>query len=238
MVRGPREPAGAPLDHVVERLPCLEVPDPQGEELRAVLVDTPREPPVVPRVAAAPDAVVALAVRLRVAVEQDLFAGVVGAHCACSVRSAGNAHSARSARNARGVPGEVAIFASRGAADGIAGGVADRSSAHHRVLSSRAVAVVVHPCTVLRRNARIVLLDAPAELVEEGRAERLRGGERRVPVGVLRFEVLANVRAQHGGVAHHLLPVLVLEPGVVVGAAASVQHREGARLAGRDGRGR
>ena len=192
VVRRPDESTRAALDGVAELLSGLEVLHPQGEVLGAVLVDAPGEPPVVPGVAPASDAVVALALGLGVAVQQILLAG----------------------------------------------GVTGRAPAHHRVLSALAVAVVVLPCAVLRRDAGVVLPDAPAEFVEQGDAKRLGRCEHRILVGVLGFQVLADVRSQGCGVAHYLLPVVVLEPGVVIGAPASVQDGKGGRLAGSDGRSR
>ena len=218
MVRGPRESSCTPLDDIIETLPRFQILDPQGVELRTVLVDGPGEPPMVPSMAAVADAVVALALGLgqgrglRVTVEQDLLARGVGV--------------------ARGVTGGVAALADRGAA----GRATRRTPAHHWVLPSFAVAVVVLPLAVPCGDARIVLPDASAELVEERRAKRPGGSEHRFLVGVFRFQAGSDVRTEQGWIAHHLLPVLVLEPGVVVGTMAAVQRRAGNRFAGRDRR--
>ena len=46
--------------------------------------------------------------------------------------------------------------------------------------------------------------------------QRRRVGQRALGVGVLGFEIGADLGLEHGGVAHHLLPVVGAQPSVIV----------------------
>ena len=104
-----------------------------------------------------------------------------------------------------------------------------------RVLRARLVADVVFEIAVRGRHAAVVVADAPLHFREDLRLQRVCGGEGFARIGVLGFQMGADVRAQERGVAQHLLPVVVLHPAIVVGPrAAELLDRLG--VASRDGR--
>src|SRR5690606_18684363 len=84
-----------------------------------------------------------------------------------------------------------------------------------RMLGADFVAAVVFPRTVRRRNGGVVFLDPPLHLGEQLRLQRLGGGQHGLGVGVLGLQVLADVGSENLGIAKHLLPVFVLQPGVI-----------------------
>ena len=87
---------------------------------------------------------------------------------------------------------------------------------------------------VRRRHAGIVLLDAPAHLRDQLFLQGAGMPEHAIGIGVFRFEIFADIRIEHAGVVQHLLPVRVLQPGIVVGDGDAM-GREGMRPARRDG---
>ena len=87
-----------------------------------------------------------------------------------------------------------------------------------RMLGAALVAGVVGVGPVRGGHGAVVLLDAAAHLAEQLRLQRLGRGQHGGGVGVLRLQVRAHISAQDARVAHDLLPVRVLQPGVVVDA--------------------
>ena len=65
-------------------------------------------------------------------------------------------------------------------------------------------------------DGAVVLLEAPAHLAEQVVLQAARFRQLRLAIGVLGVEVGADLRVEHGRIAHHVLPVGGLEPGVVV----------------------
>ena len=116
------------------------------------------------------------------------------------------------------------------------GAAATRAAGVHRVLRAGVVSGVVLPRAVGGGNGAVVLLDAAAHLGDQGGLQRLRAGEHRAGVGVLRLQVLADVGADDLRVAQHLPPVLVLHPRVVVDAHPA-ELLDAPGLAAGDGRG-
>ncbi len=90
-----------------------------------------------------------------------------------------------------------------------------------RVLRARLVADIVFERAVGRGHGGIVGLDAALHLLEQLVLQRFGPGQHRLGVGVLRLQMGADVLAQGLGIVQHLAPVLVLHPGVVVGADAA-----------------
>ena len=85
------------------------------------------------------------------------------------------------------------------------------------VLGAQGIAAVVGIGAVRRGDGAVVLLDAPLHLGEQDGLKVLRPGQHRAREGVLGVQMLADIGAQHLGIAQHLLPIVVLHPGVVVG---------------------
>ena len=90
-----------------------------------------------------------------------------------------------------------------------------------RVLGTGGVAGEIDEGSIGLRCRGVVLADPPRHFPEEGVLESLRRSQDRPGVGVLGFEVPANLGLQDGRVPQDLLPVLVLHPGVVVGPGAA-----------------
>ena len=88
------------------------------------------------------------------------------------------------------------------------------------VLGSVRIAGVVDEGAVGGGDGAVVLLDPAAHLGKQLGLQVLGRGELGASVGVLRLEVGADVGTQNARVAHDLLPVLILQPGVVVGPHA------------------
>jgi S1-C subfamily serine protease len=90
-----------------------------------------------------------------------------------------------------------------------------------RVLGPGVIADVVVPRPVRGGDRGVVLLDATPHLGEQLRLQRLGARQHRLGVGVLGLQVRPDVGAQRLRVAQHLLPVVVLHPGIVVDAHAA-----------------
>ena len=91
-----------------------------------------------------------------------------------------------------------------------------RPAAEQFVLAALAELAEVGERTVRRRHAGIVLLDPPAHLRDQ---RLLQGGgmaEQALGIAVLGLEIAADVGIEDRGIAQHLLPVRVLQPGIVV----------------------
>ena len=74
----------------------------------------------------------------------------------------------------------------------------------------------IRPRPVLGGHAGIVFLNAAAHLRHQLFLQSRRAAEQAVAIGVLGFEVAANLRIEDRGVAQHLLPFRILQPGIVV----------------------
>ena len=106
--------------------------------------------------------------------------------------------------------------------------VVARGAAEERMLAAFDVAAVVGPCSVWRGHRGVVLLHAPAHLGVERLPERRVGCQEGLGMGVLGLQIGADFGIECIRLAHHPLPVGILEPGVVVAAGDPVQR-------GRDG---
>lgn len=116
---------------------------------------------------------------------------------------------------------------------GLAAGA--RHAADHLVLAARAEPAQVGEGPVRRRHARIVLFDAAAHLGDQCLLQRPGRRENLLGVAVLGLEVGADVGRQDRGIAQHLLPARILQPGKVVLDGNAVQKTRG-RTAFRDRR--
>src|SRR5215471_15882687 len=99
----------------------------------------------------------------------------------------------------------------------LANSAAARLTAYRRMLTAVAVASEVGECTVGCRYGSIFLFDAASHFRDQGFLQRHSQGEHVVRIDVLVFEVLPDRRVEQARVAHHLLPVWILEPGKLVG---------------------
>jgi len=111
-----------------------------------------------------------------------------------------------------------------------------RLAAQHFMLSALAEFVEIGVRPVGRRYAGIVFLDAAAHLRDQLLLQGPGVAEELVGVGVLGFEIAADIGIEYFGIAQHLLPVRVFQPGIVVGDGNAV-HGHGMRPARRDRRG-
>ena len=68
----------------------------------------------------------------------------------------------------------------------------------------------------------IVFLDAALHLGEQLLLQRRRVGHHRFVIGVLALEEVADVLRQQRGIVHHLLPVVGLQPVIVVALLVAV----------------
>ncbi len=80
---------------------------------------------------------------------------------------------------------------------------------------------IVFELAVRLRDGGVVGLDAALHLLEQLGLQRLGGSQHRLGVGVLGFQVGADILAQGLRIMQHVAPVLVLHPGIVVGADAA-----------------
>lgn len=91
-----------------------------------------------------------------------------------------------------------------------------RHAAELFVLAALAEFSEIGVSPVRRRYAGIIFLDPPAHLRDQLLLQGRGVTEHALGVGVLRFEIGADIRIEHRRVAKHFLPVWILEPGVVV----------------------
>jgi hypothetical protein len=89
---------------------------------------------------------------------------------------------------------------------------------------------------IRRRDAGIVFLDAAAHFRNQLGLQRRRAAEQALGIGVLGLQIGADLRLQHAGIAQHLLPFGILQPGIVIGHSDAV-GREGMRMTRRNRRG-
>ena len=89
-------------------------------------------------------------------------------------------------------------------------------AADQRILSAGDEAGVVGEGPIGGRDGAVVLLEAAAHLAEQVVLQPARLRQLRLAVGILGIEVGADLRVEHGRLAHHVLPVVGLEPRVVV----------------------
>ena len=111
-----------------------------------------------------------------------------------------------------------------------------RRAAEHFMLPALAELAQIGERAVRRGHAGIVFLDPPAHFRDQ---LLLQGGgvaEQALGVVVLGFQIFPDIRVQDRGIAQHLLPSGVLQPGIVVGHGDAVRG-EGMRAARRDGAG-
>ena len=93
--------------------------------------------------------------------------------------------------------------------------VRGRPARKHGILPALAIPRIIRPRTINIRNRAVILLDAPAHLGKQLLAQRCRRlFQNRLGEGVLRFQIFADIRAQQRRLAHHLLPVFILQPVV------------------------
>ena len=80
------------------------------------------------------------------------------------------------------------------------------------------------------RNGGIVLLDAALQLLKQRFLQRLGRCHRCIRICVLRLQIGPDLRIQRGGLAHHLLPIVRPQPGVVVRFGDAVMNGGGGAL--------
>ena len=110
-----------------------------------------------------------------------------------------------------------------------------RLAAEQGILSAGDEARVVGIGAVGRRDRAVVLLEPALHLGEQLALQQVGVGKLRIAVGVLGIEVAADLGCELLGVAHHLLPVVVAQPGVIIDELDPVPGCR-ARAAGRDRR--
>ena len=110
-----------------------------------------------------------------------------------------------------------------------------RHAAEQFVLPAFAELAHIGERPVRRRHAGIVFLDAAAHFRHQRLLQAGGVAEQAFGVVVLGFEIRADIRIEHRGIAQHLLPVGVLQPRIIVGDGDAV-GREGMRPARSDGR--
>src|SRR3954464_13049685 len=91
-----------------------------------------------------------------------------------------------------------------------------RGSAEQLMLPALAEFPQIGVGTVRRRHAGIVLLDAAAHFRDQGLLQARGVAEQALGMGIFRLEVLANLAVENRGIAQHLLPSGILQPGIVV----------------------
>ena len=89
-------------------------------------------------------------------------------------------------------------------------------AANLRILRAFAKAREIGECAIGRGHRGVVLLDAALHFRKQRVLQFARVGERRVRIGVLGFEIGANVRRQRRRIADHGLPVGVAQPAVLI----------------------
>ena len=97
-----------------------------------------------------------------------------------------------------------------------------RHATDQLVLAAVAISRQVFERPVGARHRRVILLDPRPHFTDELLLQILRGRENGLAICILCFKVTVDIGRQHRRLAQHLLPVLVLEPGVVVGHGHAV----------------
>ncbi len=116
--------------------------------------------------------------------------------------------------------------------DGLRPAVTRRTD-QHRVLGAVREADSVGIGAVGRGHRGIVLLDPRAHLGDERVLEPGDVGHRGIGEAVLEIEIGADVGSQRRRLAHHLLPVVGSEPGIVVSAGDAEMRRGNRSLLGK-----
>ncbi|OIQ72073.1 hypothetical protein GALL_463050 [mine drainage metagenome] len=91
-----------------------------------------------------------------------------------------------------------------------------RAASEHFMLAALAELSQIGVSAVRRRHAGIILLDAPAHFLDQRLLQGAGVAEQAFGIVVLRFEIFSDIRAQDGGIAQHFLPVLILQPRVII----------------------
>jgi hypothetical protein len=99
-----------------------------------------------------------------------------------------------------------------------------RLPADQRMLPARAVPPVIGEWPVRLRHGGIILLDATAHLAHQLLTDSGCPLERRIRIGILAIEVLADRGGERTGVLEDLLPVRGFEPGEFVAQAMAVDR--------------
>ena len=93
---------------------------------------------------------------------------------------------------------------------------AARPAAQARVLPANFIARIIVERAIGRGHGAVVLLEAAFHLGKQRFPQGGDIGHRGFGVGILGFEIGADVARKLGGLTHHLLPVVRPEPGIVV----------------------
>jgi hypothetical protein len=93
------------------------------------------------------------------------------------------------------------------------------------VLAALAIADEIRIGAVRARHRGVVLLDASFHFGKQRFLQLFGVGERGLGVGVLGLEIAADLRVEHGRIAHHLAPIVRAQPGVVVRQRDAVPGR-------------
>ena len=91
-----------------------------------------------------------------------------------------------------------------------------RHAAEQFVLPAFAELAHIGERPVRRRHAGIVLLDAATHFRNQRLLQAGGVAEQAFGVVVLGFEIGADIRIEHRGIAQHLLPVGVLQPRIII----------------------
>jgi len=94
--------------------------------------------------------------------------------------------------------------------------VAQRAT-EHLMLTAVAEFAQVGEWAIGRGHAGIVFLDPPAHFCDQRLLQVSGVAEQAFDIVVFRFQILANIGAEDGGIAQHLLPIRILQPRIVVG---------------------
>lgn len=101
---------------------------------------------------------------------------------------------------------------------------AARRAADQLVLATVSELPQIGEGPVRRGYAQIVLLDSAAHFRDQRLLQRLRRRQQRLGIGVFGLEIGPDIRIKQGRVAQHLLPLLVLQPGIVVSDRDAMQR--------------
>ena len=91
-----------------------------------------------------------------------------------------------------------------------------RHAAEHFMLAALAEFPHIGKGAIRRRHAGIVFLDPPAHFRHQRLLQRGSVAEQAFGVGVFSFEIFPDIGIEHGGIAQHVLPVLVLQPRIII----------------------